>query len=151
MTLLEYVASLQDQGLSSEEVFAKAQDFKEKNKTEEVEVKTIEAPEVEEVKIEGVAETTDATVPPKTPDASEKPFSDIIYGSGDSQYQEGDFNKIHEDVFGKSIKDFEKQQKKYRQDQIDSILKKHKSGTPERTIAYYQLDLTPEDTINKDL
>jgi predicted kinase len=151
MTLLEYVASLQDQGLSSEEIFAKAQEFKEKNKTEEVEVKTIEAPEVKEVKIEGVAETTDATVPPKTPDASETPFSDAIYGDGDSQYQEGDFNKIHENVFGKSIKEFEKQQKKYRQDQINSILKEHEPGTPERTIAYYQLELAPDETINKDL
>ena len=151
MTLLEYVASLQDQGLSSEDIFAKAQEFKEKNKTEEVEVETIETPEVEEVKIEGVAETTDATVSPKTPDASETPFSDAIYGDGDSQYQEGDFNKIHENVFGKSIKEFEKQQKQYRQDQINSILKEHKPGTPERTIAYYQLELAPDDTINKDL
>jgi predicted kinase len=151
MTLVEYVASLQDQGLSSEDIFAKAQEFKEKNKTEEVEVKTIETPEVKEVKIEGVAETTDATVPPKTPDASETPFSDAIYGNGDSQYQEGDFNKIHENVFGKSIKEFEKEQKQYRQDQINSILKEHKPGTPERTIAYYQLELAPDDTINKDL
>ena len=151
MTLLEYVASLQDQGLSSEDIFAKAQEFKEKNKTKEVEVETIETPEVEEVKIEGVAETTDATVPPKTPDASETPFSDAIYGDGDSQYQEGDFNKIHENVFGKSIKEFEKEQKQYRQDQINSILKEHKPGTPERTIAYYQLELAPDDTINKDL
>ena len=151
MTLLEYVASLQDQGLSSEDIFAKAQEFKEKNKTEEVEVETIETPEVEEVKIEGVAETTDATVPPKTPDASETPFSDAIYGDGDSQYQEGDFNKIHENVFGKSIKEFEEEQKQYRQDQINSILKEHKPGTPERTIAYYQLELAPDDTINKNL
>ena len=31
MTLLEYVTSLQDQGLSDEEVFAKAQEWKKKN------------------------------------------------------------------------------------------------------------------------
>ena len=70
MTLLEYVTSLQDQGLSDEEVFAKAQEWKKKNQ-----------PKEEEVKIEGVAETTDATVPPKTPDASEN------LESGSGQYQ----------------------------------------------------------------
>ena len=34
MTLLEYVTSLQDQRLPDEEVFAKAQEWKKKNKTE---------------------------------------------------------------------------------------------------------------------
>jgi hypothetical protein len=60
MQLVEYVNSLFEQGLSEEEVIAKTQEWKKKNQ-----------PKEEEVKIEGVAETTDATVPPKTPDASE--------------------------------------------------------------------------------
>jgi len=35
-TLLEYITSLQDQGLKSEDIFAKAQEFKKKNKKKEV-------------------------------------------------------------------------------------------------------------------
>ena len=45
MTLLEYITDLQSQGLSSEEIFAKAQEFKGRTKPEEV---------VEEVKTEVV-------------------------------------------------------------------------------------------------
>ena len=147
MTLLEYITSLQDTGLSQEEIFAKAQEFKGRTKTEEVEV--IEAP-VEEVKVNDVADQTDATVA-STKKASEKPFSDAIYGSGESQYQEVDFNKIHENVFGKSIEESEKEEKQYKQDQVEDILGKYEIGSNERTIAYKQLDLAPDDTINKDL
>ncbi len=39
MTLLQYVSSLQDTGLSQEEIFAKAQEFKGRTKTEEVKTK----------------------------------------------------------------------------------------------------------------
>ena len=39
MTLLQYVSSLQDTGLSQEEIFAKAQEFKSRTKTEEVKTK----------------------------------------------------------------------------------------------------------------
>ena len=70
MQLVEYVNSLFEQGLSGEEVIAKTQEWKKKNQ-----------PKEEEVKTEGVAETTDATVPPKTPDASEN----LESGSGQSQ------------------------------------------------------------------
>ena len=147
MTLLEYVTSLQDTGLSQEEIFAKAQEFKGRTKTEEVEV--VETP-VEEVKVNDVADQTDATVA-STNKASEKPFSDAIYGSGESQYQEVDFNKIHENVFGKSIEESEKEEKQYKQDQVEDILGKYDIGSDERTIAYKQLDLAPDDTINKDL
>ena len=164
MTLVEYVNSLFEQGLSGEEVIAKTQEWKKKNQ-----------PKEEEVKIEGVAETTDATVPPKTPDASENlesgngqsqlnPNLDLINRRAENKILDDaranlqkfeekkfDFNKIHENVFGKSIEESEKDKKKYKQDQINSILKKHKPGTPERTIAYYQLELAPDETINKDL
>ncbi len=82
MTLLEYVTSLQDQGLSNEEVFAKAQEWKKENqpKEEKVEVETIE-----EVKEPAVAEK-DTTVTAETTEVSDTPFSDVIYGNGDSQY-----------------------------------------------------------------
>ena len=36
MTLLEYITSLQDQGISQEEIFAKAQEFKGRTKPAEV-------------------------------------------------------------------------------------------------------------------
>ncbi len=67
MTLLEYVTSLQDQGLSDEEVFAKAQEWKKENqpKEEKVEVETIE-----EVKEPAVAEK-DTTVTAETTEVSE--------------------------------------------------------------------------------
>jgi len=57
--------------------------------------KAPEAIKVEEVKTEVVAEK-DATAA-TTPVASESSSS----GSGQSQYQEGDFNKLHKNVFGK--------------------------------------------------
>ena len=160
MQLVEYVNSLFEQGLSGEEVIAKTQEWKKKNQPKE------------EVKIEGVAETTDATVPPKTPDASEN----LESGSGQSQLNPNldlinrraenktlddaranlqkfeekkfDFNKIHENVFGKSIEESEKDKKKYKQDQINSILKKYEPNTPERAVAYYQLDLAPDSTVD---
>jgi len=147
MTLLEYITSLQDQGISQEEIFAKAQEFKGRTKTKEVEVN--ETP-VEEVKVNDVADQTDATVA-STKKASEKPFSDAIYGSGESQYQEVDFNKIHENIFGKSIEEFKEEEKQYKQNQVEEILGKYDIGSDERTIAYKQLDLAPDDTINKDL
>ena len=79
MTLLEYITSLQDTGLSQEEIFAKAQEFKGRTKPKEVEV--VETP-VEEVKTEVVAEKD---VPAATtPEASESSSS----GSGQSPYQD---------------------------------------------------------------
>ena len=101
MTLLEYITSLQDTGLSQEEIFAKAQEFKGRTKTEEV--KVVETP-VEQVKGNDVADQTDATVT-STKKASEKPFSDAIYGSGESKYQEGDFASTFKNTFGISIDD----------------------------------------------
>ena len=77
MTLLEYITSLQDTGLSQEEIFAKAQEFKGRAKTEEV--KVAETP-VEEVKTEVVVEK-DATAA-TTPGASES----LSSGSGESTF-----------------------------------------------------------------
>ena len=72
MTLLEYITDLQSQGLSGEEIFAKAQEFKGRTKPEEV---------VEEVKIDPVVDT-DATTPGKTEPVSNKEFMKSISGGG---------------------------------------------------------------------
>ena len=82
MTLLEYVTSLQDTGLSQEEIFAKAQEFKGRTKPAEVEVD--ETP-VEEAKTEVVVEK-DATAA-TTPEASkaiEKITGQSKFGTGPS-------------------------------------------------------------------
>jgi len=79
MTLLEYITSLQDTGLSQEEIFAKAQEFKGRTKPAEVEVN--ETPS-EKVKTEVVVEK-DATAA-TTPEASESSSS----GSGQLPYQD---------------------------------------------------------------
>jgi hypothetical protein len=72
MTLLEYVASLQDQNVPESEWFNKVQEWKKEN--------NYKAPE--QVKIKGVAEQTDANASPtETPGASEN----LESGSGKSQ------------------------------------------------------------------
>jgi hypothetical protein len=82
MTLLEYVTSLQDTGLSQEEIFAKAQEFKGRTKPAEVEVD--ETP-VEEVKTEVVVEkdATAATIP-EASKAIEKITGQSKFGTGPS-------------------------------------------------------------------
>ena len=156
MTLLEYITDLQSQGLSGEEIFAKAQEFKGRTKPEEV---------VEEVKTNVVADPVDAAAATKPENASEGIFSESIYGNGQSQYQEGffseekpedkykpgDFDEVFKNVFGTSIEESNIKEKKYKQDQIDNILSNYKIGSDDRTKAYFQLGLKPDDTINKEL
>ena len=75
MTLLEYVNSLFEQGLSGEEVIAKTQEWKKKNQ-----------PKEEEVKINDVVDKKDAAVT-STPDASkaiEKITGQSKFGTGPS-------------------------------------------------------------------
>jgi len=82
MTLLEYITSLQDQNLSQEEIFAKAQEFQGRTKPTEVEV---DKTPVEEVKTEVVAKK-DATAA-TTPEASkaiEKITGQSKFGTGPS-------------------------------------------------------------------
>ena len=166
MTLLEYVTSLQDQGLPGEEVLAKTQEWKKKNQPKEEEVKT------DVVVDQGAAATTTPGAPENLESGSgtsqldpiaefnldvinqraeRKTLQDSRKNLQEFEEKKFDFNKIHENIFGKSIEESEKDKKKYKQDQINSILKEHKPGTPERTIAYYQLELAPDKTINKDL
>ena len=156
MTLLEYITDLQSQGLSGEEIFAKAQEFKGRTKPEEV---------VEEVKTDVVTGKTGAAVTTKPENASEGMFSQSIYGNGQSQYQEGsfseekienkykpgDFDEVFKNVFGTSIEESNVKEKKYKQEQINDILSNYKIGSDDRTKAYFQLGLKPDDTINSDL
>jgi len=156
MTLLEYITDLQSQGLSGEEIFAKAQEFKGRTKPEEV---------VEEVKTNVAANPVGAAAATKPENASEGIFSESIYGNGQSQYQEGsfseekpedkykpgDFDEVFKNVFGTSIEESNIKEKKYKQDQIDNILSNYKIGSDDRTKAYFQLGLKPDDTINKEL
>ena len=94
MTLLEYVTSLQDTGLSQEEIFAKAQEFKGRTKPAEVEV--VETP-VEEVKTEVVAE--EGVPAATTPATSESSSS----GNGQSQLQVIDENISRSEEFINSL------------------------------------------------
>jgi len=155
MTLLEYITDLQSQGLSGEEIFAKAQEFKGRTKPEEV---------VEEVKTKVVADPVGAAV--TTPvSAPEGMFSESIYGNGQSQYQEGsfseekpldeykpgDFDEVFKNVFGTSIEESKQKKKKFKQEEVNKILNKYELGSDDRTKAYFQLNLKPDDTINKEL
>ena len=146
MTLLEYITDLQSQGLSGEEIFAKAQEFKGRTKPEEV---------VEEVKTDVVTGKTGAAVTTKPENASEGMFSQSIYGNGQSQYQEGsfseekienkykpgDFDEVFKNVFGTSIEESNVKEKKYKQEQINDILSNYKIGSDDRTKAYFQFFL----------
>ena len=79
MTLLEYITSLQDQGLSQEEIFAEAQRWKKENQPKETEV--VETTKVvEEGKPPAVVET-DTTVTAETNEVSDPSDS----GDGESQ------------------------------------------------------------------
>jgi len=78
MTLLEYITDLQSQGLSSEEIFAKAQEFKGRTKPEEV---------VEEVKTDVVADPVDAAVATKPENASETQDTELESEDGSLDLQ----------------------------------------------------------------
>jgi len=78
MTLLEYITDLQSQGLSGEEIFAKAQEFKGRTKPEEV---------VEEVKTGVVTGKTGAAVTTKPEKASEIQDTELKSGNGSLDLQ----------------------------------------------------------------
>ena len=162
MQLVEYVNSLFEQGLSGEEVIAKTQEWKKKNQPEE-EVKT------DVVVDQGAAATTTPGAPENLESGSgtsqldpiaefnldvinqraeRKTLQDARKNLQEFEEKKFDFNKIHENVFGKSIEESEKDKKKYKQDQVNSILKKYEPNTPERAVAYYQLELAPDSTVD---
>ena len=80
MTLLEYITSLQDQGLGQEEIFTKAQAWKKENQPEETEVSEETTEVVEEGKPPAVVEK-DTTVTAETNEVSDPSDS----GDGTSQ------------------------------------------------------------------
>ena len=104
MTLLEYITDLQSQGLSGEEIFAKAQEFKGRTKPEEV---------VEEVKTEVVADQAGAAVTTTTEEASDtalksedgslvlQPTFSNKQGFGSRQFMSDAMNNIETDFTGK--------------------------------------------------
>ena len=162
MQLVEYVNSLFEQGLSGEEVIAKTQEWKKKNQPEE-EVKT------DVVVDQGAAAATTPGAPENLESGSgtsqldpiaefnldiinqraeRKTLQDARKNLQEFEEKKFDFNKIHENVFGKSIEESEKDKKKYKQDQVNSILKKYEPNTPERAVAYYQLELAPDSTVD---
>jgi len=102
-TLLEYITSLQDQGLKSEDIFAKAQEFKKKNKKKEVK----KDPPVKEGKTPVVTEkdTTVATATPIVSNLVNEVFSDSSFGSGPSPLTfTNPYNQSFDDL-GKNIMD----------------------------------------------
>jgi chloramphenicol 3-O-phosphotransferase len=155
MQLVEYVNSLFEQGLSGEEVIAKTQEWKKKNNygvSEQPSVLKEDLKPKEEVKIEGVAETTDATVPPKTPDASEN----LESGNGQFQFtpivDEEATSERYLDLINKRALRF-KAQTDFDNDvggvKTKAILKQLPIGSKDRTDFYIQRNLAPDETINE--
>ena len=151
MTLLEYITDLQSKGLSGEEIFAKAQEFKGRTKPEEV---------VEEVKIEPVATSLDASVtgePEKIASEIKNTGFTLENGSLDLQPQglsnkkggfgaEGFFDNVIRKI--DYNENYEKLKKEHQQEQINKVLNKYEPNTPERAYAYLKLQLKPDDTID---
>ncbi len=141
MTLLEYITSLQDTGLSQEEIFAKAQEFKGRTKTKEVEVS--ETP-VEEVKTEVVAEEgVPAATTPVTPESSS-------FGSGESVSQNSPKNPFY-NLYNYSkgivkrnqaIDDYREYKKKY-----ETVAKTGEEYNPEDDSFKYKFEVTPDNKL----
>jgi hypothetical protein len=127
MTLLEYIQSLQDQNLSQEEIFAKAQEWKKNNPQPEVEE------EVEE------------TIEQAPVEESNVMFGTKTGGFGSKQFMLDAMNNVTTDFMGNRFVKVSKEE------QINNVLSNFKVGSDERTAAYFQLGLKPDDTINKEL
>ena len=150
MTLLEYITDLQSQGLSGEEIFAKAQEFKGRIKPEEV---------VEEVKTNVAADPVDAAVATKPENASETQDTELESengsldlqpqglsnkkGLGSPQFMSDAMNNITTDILGNRFTET-----KFTN---TDILKNYKIGSPQRTAMYLELDLKPDETIDQEL
>ena len=135
MTLLEYVTSLQDQGLSNEEVFAKAQEWKKENqpKEEKVEVETIE-----EVKEPAVAEK-DTTVTAETTEVSEP----LDSGDGELVSQE-----IKPGEFAASMSNEQLDAVRNYQKQYETIAKTNEIYSPEGDEYEYKFSVNEEGNLD---
>ncbi len=102
MTLLEYITSLQDQGLGQEEIFTKAQAWKKENQPEETEVAEETTEVVEEGKPPAVVEK-DTTVTADTNEVSDPLDSGSGKPTFTSMYDEdivaqNSLNKINQNI-----------------------------------------------------
>ena len=146
MTLLEYVTSLQDTGLSEPEIFAKAQEWKKKNQSEVEEV--IETP-VEEVKTEVVVEEgVPAATTPVTPESS-----DSGSGTSYSMFDEEAIASQSLDIINQRALNYKEQQDF--DDNVDgvktkAILKQLPLNSKQRTDYYIDKNLATDDTIDED-
>ena len=152
MTLLEYITDLQSQGLSGEEIFAKAQEFKGRTKPEEVVEEIVEEGNQNDSQTEG-ADVDQDNVAPQQSD------TEFILENGSLDLQpQGLSNKKGgfgvEGFFDNVIRridyneNYEKLKKEHQQEQVNKILNKYEPNTPERAYAYYKLQLKPDDTID---
>ena len=135
MTLLEYVTFLQDQGLSDEEVKAKAQEWKKKNqpKEEKVEVET-----KEEVKEPAVAEK-DTTVTAETTEVSEP----LDSGDGELTSQEikpGEFAAGMSNEQLDAVRNYQKQ--------YETIAKTNEVYSPEGDEYEYKFSVNEEGNLD---
>ncbi len=143
MTLVEYVASLQDQNVPESEWFDKVQQWKKENNYEDP----------NKVKIKGAAKQTDANASPtETPEASEN----LESGSGQLQFtpivDEEATSERYLDLINKRALRF-KAQTDFDDDvggvKTKAILKQLPIGSKDRTDFYIQRDLAPDETINE--
>ncbi len=108
MTLLEYIQSLQDQNLSQEEIFAKAQEWKKNNPQPEVEE------EVEE------------TIEQAPVEESSVMFGTKTDGFGSKQFMLDAMNNVTTDFMGNRFVKVSKEE------QINNVLSNFKVGSDER-------------------
>ena len=143
VALNEFVQDLQTQGLDPKEMTAKAAEFRNANKP------------TEEVKEKGIVET-DASAVPKKNQASSGEYTledgsldfqpqglSNKQGFGSAQFMSDAMNNVTTDILGNRSIETKVTNK--------DILKKFKIGSDDRTKAYFQLNLKPDDTINKEL
>jgi hypothetical protein len=130
MTLLEKVQELQaiSPPLKFDELKAKVDAWKAENPT------PVETEEVIE----------DETVENKK-DTSKAMFGTKTGGFGSKQFMLDAMNNVTTDFMGNRFVKVSKEE------QINNVLSNFKVGSDERTAAYFQLGLKPDDTINKEL
>ena len=145
--LQEYTASIPDSNPNKAELIRQ---WKIENKWGQQEVEEVIETPVEEVKEKVVVEE-DAPAA-TTPEASES--SDSGSGTSYSMFDEEAIASQSLDIINQRASNYKEQQDF--DNNVDgvktkAILDKYEIGSDERTIAYKQLDLAPDDTINKDL
>jgi hypothetical protein len=152
MTLLEYITDLQSQGLSGEEIFAKAQEFKGRTKPEEVIEEVVEEGNQNDSQTEGADVDQDNVAPQQsnTEFILENGSLDLQpqglsnkKGLGSSQFMSDAMNNITTDILGNRFTE-----KKITN---EDILKNYKIGSPQRTAMYIELGLQPDETIDQEL